>query len=139
MSIPYVPGDKCPISRLIDCLAARIDKEILFQVIDKEILCDVLDVAANILGALRGIALSSSVGDYLLPPCPIFCLYCPIVIALDKEVEVPLPLDHFVINVSVVFKFLKVRDVAFDVIATANADQVEEVSGDYYSHCSAYC
>lgn len=125
MCISSVSGDEGVISALIDSLAVGVAKEIFFEVIDEDILCDVFDgvnIATDIFGTLGEIVFRSSMSDYLLPPCPIFCSNCPIVVAFDPEMEEPPSFHHFLINFCIVIKFFQVRDVTFDVIAAANTD-----------------
>ena len=63
-------------------------------------------------------------GDYLFPAGSIFGPNCPIVIALDPEVEVASAFDHFVVSFFVVIELFQVCDVPENLAALYRYEHV---------------
>ena len=123
MRIPCVSTDKA-IEGINELLLTCIVVEVIpFKIMNEDMAGNVLN-ALNLSTFVNALAhikdLGRSVSDDLSGPCSVSCMVCLVVIALYPEFEIPLPLDHCIVNFLIPVKRLHIVNIVLDITCTTD-------------------
>ena len=136
MRIPCVSTDKT-IEGINELLLTCIIVEVVpFEVMNEDMTCNILN-ALNLSTFVNALThrkdFVRSVSDNLSSTCSVSSMICLVVIAFYPEFEIPLSLDHCIVNFLISVKRLHIVNVVLDIACTADQAQIYNINTSQHS------